>query len=95
MEKENSYFDENQLNNYIEIVDKKQFKNICKTFNDPSWILYIDATALYSGIMTFFLPYRDLKCEEPTKELLNKIINTPENSEIGYFLEVDLENEKN
>ena len=51
-------------------------------------ILYIDATNLYGHSMSQFLPYHEIKFEKDI--LLEEILNTPDDSEIGYFIEVDL-----
>ena len=57
-------------------------------------ILYIDATNLYGHSMSQFLPYDEIEMwhGHPDKYLnwLDEILNTPDDSEIGYFLEVDL-----
>jgi len=45
------------------IVSDNIFKEIQQGLNDPWWLLYIDATALYSGIMTLPIPYKDFKYE--------------------------------
>ena len=75
----------------VKIVSDEIFKEIQQGLNDPSWLLYIDAAALYSGIKTKYLSYKDLKWEESTHELLKKILKTNSKSEIGYFIECDLE----
>ena len=51
-------------------------------------ILYMDATNLYGYSMSQFLPYDEIKFEKDI--CLEKILNTPNDNEIGYFLEVDL-----
>ena len=51
-------------------------------------IIYADATKLYGHSMSQFLPYDEIKFEEDI--CLEKILNTPNDNEIGYFLEVDL-----
>ena len=57
-------------------------------------ILYIDATNLYGHSMSQFLPYDEIEMwhGHPDKywNWLEEILNTPDDSEIGYFLEVDL-----
>ena len=51
-------------------------------------ILYADATNLYGHSMSQMLPYDEIKFE---KEIcFEEILNTPDNNEIGYFLEIDL-----
>ena len=52
-------------------------------------ILYIDANSLYGWAMSEYLPYDETKCERNVK--LEGILNTPDDSDIGYFIEVDLE----
>ena len=51
-------------------------------------IKYMDATNLYGHSMSQPLPYDEIEFEKDI--CLNKIINTPDDSDIGYFLEVDL-----
>ena len=51
-------------------------------------ILYMDATSLYGHSMSQMLPYDEIKFEKDIG--LEKILNTPDESEIGYFVEVDL-----
>ena len=56
--------------------------------------LYIDATNLYGHSMSQLLPYDEIEMwhGDPNKywRWLDININTPDDSEIGYFLEVDL-----
>ena len=51
-------------------------------------ILYIDANNLYGWAMSQYLPYDDIKFDNNVK--LEDILNTPDDSEIGYFVECDL-----
>ena len=51
-------------------------------------ILYIDAPNLYAHTMSTLLPYDEIKFEKGI--CLEEILNTLDDSEIGYFLEVDL-----
>ena len=52
--------------------------------------IYVDANNLYGFAMSQSLPYNDIKFE--TENIcLEEILNTPDDSDIGYFLEVDLE----
>ena len=51
-------------------------------------ILYIDATNLYGHSMSQMLPFDEIKFEKDI--CLEEILNTPDDSDIGYFLEVDL-----
>ena len=57
-------------------------------------ILYIDATNLYGYSMSQLLPYDEIEMwhGDPDKywNWLDEILNTPDDNEIGYFLEVDL-----
>ena len=57
-------------------------------------ILYMDATNLYGHSMSQFLPYDEIEMwhGDPDKywNWLDEILNTPDDNEIGYFLEVDL-----
>ena len=51
-------------------------------------ILYMDSTNLYGHSMSQFLPYDEIKFEKDI--CLEKILNTPDDNDIGYFLEIDL-----
>ena len=51
-------------------------------------ILYIEANNLYGYAMSQSLPYEDLKFDPSTD--IETILSTPDDSEIGYFVEVDL-----
>ena len=51
-------------------------------------ILYIDANDLYGWAMGQYLPYNDIKFDGDVK--LDDILNTSDDSEVGYFVEVDL-----
>ena len=51
-------------------------------------ILYIDATNLYGHSMSQMLPYDEIKFKKHI--CLEEILNTPDDSEIVSFLEVDL-----
>ena len=57
-------------------------------------ILYIDATKLYGHSMSQMLPYDEIEMlhGDPNKywNWLGDILNTPDDADIGYFLEVDL-----
>ena len=50
--------------------------------------IYADATNLYGHSMSQFLPYDEIKFEKDI--CLEEILNTPDDNEIGYFLEVNL-----
>ena len=51
-------------------------------------ILYLDAVNLYGWAMSEYLPYDEIKFEQNVK--LEDILNTSDESDIGYFVEVDL-----
>ena len=51
-------------------------------------ILYIDANILYGHSMSQYLPYDECKFNNTVK--LEDILYTPDDSDIGYFIEVDL-----
>ena len=53
-------------------------------------ILYGDANNFYGFVMSQPLPYNDIKFETEIV-CLEEILNTPDENDIGYFLEVDLE----
>ena len=50
-------------------------------------IIYIDANTLYCHSMSQTLPYDEIEFEGNV--CLNEILNNPDNSDVGYFLEVD------
>ena len=51
-------------------------------------ILYVDAKNLYGWAMSEYLPYEEVKFDRNVK--LEEFLNTPHDSDIGYFIEVDL-----
>ena len=51
-------------------------------------ILYVDANNLYGHSMSQPLPFDEIKFEQNVK--LEDILNTPDDSDIGYFVEVGL-----
>ena len=57
-------------------------------------ILYADATNLYGHSLSQLLPYDEIEIWHGHPDLymnwLEEILNTPDDSDIGYFLEVDL-----
>ena len=55
-------------------------------------ILYMDTTNLYGHSMSQMLPYDEIEMwnGDPDSNWLDEILNTPDDNEIGYFLEVDL-----
>ena len=56
--------------------------------NKNKKILYIDANNLYGHSMSQYLPYDEIKFDNTVK--LEDILNTPDDSEKGYFIELDL-----
>ena len=56
--------------------------------DDNKKILYIDANNLYGHSMSEPLPYDEIKFDNNVT--LEDIINTPDDNDIGYFIEVDL-----
>ena len=56
--------------------------------NDNKKILYIDANNLYGHSMSQYLPFDEIKFDNDVT--LEDIINTPDDNDIGYFVEVDL-----
>ena len=56
-------------------------------------ILYVDANNLYGHSMSQPLPFDELKFDKNPK--LEDILNTPDDSNIGYFIEIDLTYPKN
>ena len=55
---------------------------------DYKKILYVDANNLFGNSMCQLLPYDEIKFDKNVK--LENILNTPVDSNIGYFIEVDL-----
>ena len=51
-------------------------------------ILYVDGNSLYGCAMSEYLPYDAIQFDRNVK--LEDILNTPDDSDIGYFIEVDL-----
>ena len=56
--------------------------------NENKKILYFDANNLYGHSMSEPLPYDEIKFDKNIE--LEDILNTPDDSDIGYFIEVDL-----
>ena len=56
--------------------------------DDNKKILFIDANNLYGHSMSEPLPYDEIKFDNNVK--LEDILNTPDDGDIGYFVEVDL-----
>ena len=60
--------------------------------DDNKKILFIDATNLYGHSMSQTLPYDEIKIER--KVCSEDLLNTPDDNDIGYFLQVDPDNTK-
>ena len=62
--------------------------------DDNKKITYMDATNLYGHLRSQMLPYDEMEMWHGHLDLymnwLEEILNTPDDNEIGYFLEVDL-----
>ena len=56
--------------------------------DDNKKVLYFDANSLYGDSMSQPLPYDEIKYDNNNK--LEDILNTPDDSDIGYLIEVDL-----
>ena len=56
--------------------------------NEDKKIMYFDANNLYGDSMSQPLPYDEIKFDNNIK--LEDILNTPDDNDIGYFVEVDL-----
>ena len=56
-------------------------------------ILYVDANNLYGHSMSQPLPYDEIKFDNTVE--LEDMLNTSDDSDIGYFVEVDLKNSDN
>ena len=56
--------------------------------DDNKKILYIDSNNLYGHSMSQPLPYDKIEFDKNVK--LEDILNTPDDSDIGYSIEVDL-----
>ena len=56
--------------------------------DDNKKILYVDANNLYGHSMSEPLPYDEIKFDNNSE--LEGILNTPDDSDIGYFIEADL-----
>ena len=56
--------------------------------NNYQKVIYIDANNLYGWAMSQYLPYDEIKLE--TDFSIDDILQTPDDNDIGYFIEVDL-----
>ena len=64
---------------------------VCDRFvksDENGKVLYFDANNLYGHSMSEPLPYDEIKFDNNVR--LEDILNTPDDSDIGYFVEVDL-----
>ena len=64
-----------------------------KKSDDNKKILYVDANNLYGHSMSQYLPYDEIKIDNTLK--LEDIMNTADDSDIGYFIEFDLKYSNN
>ena len=76
------------LENYIRGGISSVMGNRYVKSSDNKKIFYRDANNLYGHSMSQPLPYDEIKFDENVK--LEDILNTPDDSNIGYFIEVDL-----
>ena len=56
-------------------------------------ILYVDANSLYGQSMSQALPYDEIKFDKNVK--FEDILNSPDDSVVGYFIEVDIKHPDN
>ena len=56
--------------------------------DDNKKILYVDANNLYGWVMSEYLPYDEINFDRNVES--EKILNTSDDSDFGYFVEVDL-----
>jgi hypothetical protein len=66
-------------NRYLDNFDKNK---------DENYILYLDANNLYGWAMSESLPFKDIKFDNNVT--LEEVLNTKDDNETGYILEVDL-----
>ena len=59
-----------------------------KKSDEDKKILYVDANNLYGWAMSENLPYDEIKFDNNVKLL--DILNTPDDSDIDYFIDADL-----
>ena len=84
------------IHRYVK-ANNKYMKNYDKNIIS-SYLMYLDANNLYGWAMSQKLPENDFKwVEKSTLSRFNDIIikNYDENSDMGYFLEVDIDYRKN
>ena len=59
---------------------------------ESSYITYVDANNLYGWAMVEPLPYKNIKFETVVEtETFRTLLETPDDAEMGYFVEADLE----
>ena len=75
---------ENKIRGCKSSVMGDRYKKSDETKN----ILYTDAKNLYGWARSESLPYDEINIDRKVK--LEDILNIPDDSDIGYFLEVDL-----
>lgn len=56
-----------------------------------NYLMYFDINSLYAYAMSQALPIGRYEWEEVTDDIIDKILNTDENSTCGYMLEVDID----
>ncbi|GFT05192.1 protein NYNRIN [Trichonephila clavipes] len=69
-------------------------KRHLENYNSSSpfkYMIYFDANNLYGWAMSKVLPYGDFKWISPDTFNKEQILSIPENSEVGYVFEVDLD----
>ena len=83
MECVNQYIDNAKANNkYMENNNKN---------TESSYLMYLDANNLYGWVMSQKLPVNGFKWENDLSRFNEDFIkNYNENSDVGYFLEVDV-----
>ena len=79
------------VNQYIGKANNKYMKNYDKSI-ESSYLMYLDANNLYGWAMSKKLPVNGFKWENDLSRFNENFIkNYNENSDVGYFLEVDIE----
>ena len=72
-------------------ANNKYMKNYNKNI-DSSYLMYLDANNLYGWVISKKLPVNGFKWENDLSRFNENFIkNDNENSDVGYFLEVDIE----
>ncbi len=69
-------------------ANNKYMKNYVET-EENSYIPYLDMNGLYGSAMCDYLPYNILGFSDK-KYTIEEILKTPDNSKIGYFVEVNI-----